>query len=166
MNIDILTLFPQMFQGPFDDSILKRAIERKLVSIDIHNIRDFTHDKHRTVDDYVYGGGAGMVLKPEPVFEAVESLKANIKPEAGEPSVILLTPQGRLFSQQIAHLWKSLMLTGCWNIPNTHDRPFTGAGQCLKYCFRDIMLKSPGGAASSLSSVPGRGVPNYCIELS
>ncbi len=102
MNIDILTLFPQMFQGPFDDSILKRAIEHKLVNIGIHNIRDFTHDKHRTVDDYVYGGGAGMILKPEPVFEAVESLKANIKPEAGEPPVILLTPQGRLFSQQIA----------------------------------------------------------------
>ena len=97
MNIDILTLFPQMFQGPFSASILKRAIDRKLVSISIHNIRDYTHDKHHTVDDYAYGGGAGMVLKPEPIFEAVESIKKQ-----GVGPIILLTPQGRLFSQQIA----------------------------------------------------------------
>ena len=97
MNIDILTLFPQMFSGTFSASILKRAIDRKLVSISLHNIRDYTHDKHHTVDDYAYGGGAGMVLKPEPIFEAVESVK-----EQGVGPVILLTPQGRLFSQQIA----------------------------------------------------------------
>ena len=97
MHIDILTLFPQMFQGIFDFGIFKRAIDQKLVSLGIHNIRDYTHDKHHTVDDYPYGGGAGMVLKPEPIFEAVESIK-------GEPDtpVILLTPQGRPFSQQIA----------------------------------------------------------------
>jgi len=102
VHIDILTLFPEMFQGPFNFSILKRAIDHGLVSINIHNIRDYTHDKHRTVDDYAYGGGAGMILKPEPIFEAVESIKSNIKPEIGELPVILLTPQGRLFSQQIA----------------------------------------------------------------
>ena len=98
MHIDILTLFPQMFDSPFSTGIFKRAIERKLVSVNIHNIRDYTHDKHHTVDDYPYGGGAGMVLKPEPIFEAVES----IKPESEEVPIILLTPQGRLFSQQIA----------------------------------------------------------------
>jgi tRNA (guanine37-N1)-methyltransferase len=102
VHIDILTLFPEMFQGPFNFSILKRAIDHGLVSINIHNIRDYTHDKHHTVDDYAYGGGAGMILKPEPIFEAVESIKSNIKPEIGELPVILLTPQGRLFSQQIA----------------------------------------------------------------
>jgi tRNA (guanine37-N1)-methyltransferase len=102
VHIDILTLFPEMFQGPFNFSILKRAIDHGLVSINIHNIRDYTHDKHRTVDDYAYGGGAGMILKPEPIFEAVESIKSGIKPEIGELPVILLTPQGRLFSQQIA----------------------------------------------------------------
>jgi len=100
VHIDILTLFPQMFQGPFGASILNRAIGRKLVSINIHNIRDYTHDKHHTVDDYAYGGGAGMILKPEPVFEAVESIKS--KQGADELPIILLTPQGRLFSQQIA----------------------------------------------------------------
>jgi len=102
VHIDILTLFPQMFPGPFSDSILKRAIDRKLVSISLYNIRDYTHDKHHTVDDYAYGGGAGMVLKPEPVFEAVESIKSGIKQEVGGLPIILLSPQGRLFSQQIA----------------------------------------------------------------
>ena len=104
MRIDILTLFPQMFQVPFSFGIFKRAIDRKLVSIHLHNIRDYTHDKHHTVDDYPYGGGPGMVLKPEPIFEAVESIKSDIHPEedAGALPIILLTPQGRLFSQQIA----------------------------------------------------------------
>ena len=104
MHIDILTLFPQMFRGPFSVSILKRAIDRGLVSINIHNIRDYTHDKHHTVDDYAYGGGAGMVLKPEPIFEAVESIKSDICLRQGvsELPIILLTPQGRLFCQHIA----------------------------------------------------------------
>jgi len=104
VQIDILTLFPRMFQSPFSVGILKRAIDRKLIGINIHNIRDYTHDKHRTVDDYPYGGGAGMVLKPEPIFEAVESIKSDISLKQGVDvlPIILLTPQGRLFSQQIA----------------------------------------------------------------
>jgi len=97
VHIDILTLFPQMFQGMFSLGIIKRAIDQKLVSVGVYNIRDYTHDKHHTADDYPYGGGAGMVLKPEPIFEAVESIKR----EADVP-VILLSPQGRLFSQQVA----------------------------------------------------------------
>jgi tRNA (guanine37-N1)-methyltransferase len=99
MRIDILTLFPKMFVGPFEESIIKRTIERRLAKIIIHNIRDYTHDKHRTVDDYPYGGGTGMILKPEPIFEAVEAIKAEIGEEV---EVILLSPQGRLLSQQIA----------------------------------------------------------------
>jgi len=104
MHIDILTLFPEMFDSPFSVSILKRAIDRKLVSIGLHNIRDHTHDKHHIVDDYTYGGGAGMILKPEPIFEAVESIRTGLNGQ--EPSqlpVILLTPQGRRFCQEIAH---------------------------------------------------------------
>ena len=97
MDIDILTLFPEMFQGVFSSGILQRAMEQRLVSISVHNIRDYSHDKHHTVDDYPYGGGAGMVLKPDPVFEAVESIKGE-----GETPVILLSPQGRLFCQKIA----------------------------------------------------------------
>ncbi len=103
MQIDILTLFPQMFQGPFSVGIFKRAVDRKLIQVNIHNIRDYTHDKHNTVDDYAYGGGAGMVLKPEPIFEAVESIKSDMRLKEGvsELPIILLTPQGRLFCQQI-----------------------------------------------------------------
>jgi len=98
VHIDILTLFHEMFQVPLSTGIFKRAIDQKLVSVSIHNIRDYTHDKHRIVDDYPYGGGAGMILKPEPIFESVES----IKPESVTVPIILLTPQGRPFSQQIA----------------------------------------------------------------
>jgi tRNA (guanine37-N1)-methyltransferase len=97
MDIDILTLFPEAFQGVFGFSIFQRAIEQKLVNIAVHNIRDYTHDKHHTADDYPYGGGAGMVLKPEPIFEAVKAIKKE-----DETPVILLSPQGRLFCQQIA----------------------------------------------------------------
>ncbi len=99
MRIDILSLFPKMFDSPFSESIIKRAIERGLVSIFVHNIRDYTHDKHYTVDDYPYGGGSGMVLKPAPLFEAVDYLKEEI---GDEVSVILLTPQGRLLCHKIA----------------------------------------------------------------
>ncbi len=100
MRIDILSLFPKMFEGPFGESIVKRAVDRGLVSISVHNPREYTHDRHHTVDDYPYGGGDGMVMKPEPIFEAVESVKGLIGEEA--VPVILLTPQGRLFCHEIA----------------------------------------------------------------
>ncbi len=104
MRIDILTLFPQMFQSPLSTGIFKRAIDRKLLEVKVTNIRDHTHDKHHTADDYAYGGGPGMVLKPEPVFETVEAITAEASREQGDKPVpiILLTPQGRLFSQEIA----------------------------------------------------------------
>src|SRR5229473_2753921 len=95
MHFDIFTLFPGMFEGPLTESILKRAQERGLLSIALHNIRDAATDKHHIVDDYPYGGGAGMVMKPEPIFAAVEPVYQ------GGP-IILLSPQGRLFSQQLA----------------------------------------------------------------
>ena len=103
MRLEILTLFPEMFQSLLSAGILKRAIDRELAGVNIHNIRDYTHDKHHTVDDYPYGGGAGMLLKPEPIFEAVEAIKSDSRQEEpGTLPIILLTPQGRLFSQEIA----------------------------------------------------------------
>ena len=111
MHIDILCLFPEMFTSPLNESIIKRAREQGLVNIMIHNIRDYTHDKHHTVDDYPYGGGPGMVLKPEPIFEAAEAVKQQLG--VSEMPIILLTPQGRLFSQSVAQelsLHPSLML--------------------------------------------------------
>ena len=95
MHFDIFTLFPGMFAGPFTESILKRAQERGLLSVDLHNIRDAATDKHHVVDDYPYGGGVGMVMKPEPLFHAVEPVHQS-------GPIILLTPQGRLFNQEIA----------------------------------------------------------------
>lgn len=100
MRIDIFTLFPGMFEGPFSQSIVKKAIDRGLVSIFLQDIRRYTRDKHHTADDYPFGGGAGMVLKPEPIFEAVESVKKEVGD--GSCPVILLTPQGRAFSHRIA----------------------------------------------------------------
>jgi len=97
MRIHILTLFPNMLSGPFSESIIKRAADRGLVEIVIYNIRDYTSDRHHVVDDYPYGGGQGMVLKPEPISAAVESIKNE-----SEVPVILLTPQGRLFNQMVA----------------------------------------------------------------
>jgi tRNA (guanine37-N1)-methyltransferase len=102
MRIDILTLFPPMLEAPFSLGIFKRAVDNGLVDLKLVDIRDYTHDKHHTADDYPYGGGAGMVLKPGPIFEAVEAVRAAVKDEGIEPRVILLTPQGQLFSQEIA----------------------------------------------------------------
>src|SRR5262249_26556810 len=95
MKIDVLTLFPDMFAGPLDESIVKRARSAGLLDLAIHNLRNYTHDRHRTVDDKPFGGGPGMLLKPEPIFEAVEHL-AN----AGT-RVILLSPSGRKFAQSV-----------------------------------------------------------------
>lgn len=96
MKIDVLTLFPEMFAGPLDESIVGRAREMGRFELAIHNLRDFTWDRHRTVDDRPFGGGPGMLLKPEPIFEAVERLG-----ESGT-RVILLTPAGRTFDQELA----------------------------------------------------------------
>src|SRR5579859_5125294 len=96
MKIDVLTLFPAMFAGPLDESIIKRARAVGLLDVKIHNLRDWAHDRHKTVDDRPFGGGPGMLLKPEPVYEAVENLR-------GEGTrVILMSPAGRKFEQAIA----------------------------------------------------------------
>jgi len=96
MKIDVLTLFPAMFAGPLDESIIKRARDAGLLDLKIHQLRDYTHDRHKTVDDRPFGGGPGMLLKPEPIFEAVEAIARETT------RVILLSPSGRPFSQAIA----------------------------------------------------------------
>lgn len=96
MKIDVLTLFPAMFAGPLDESIIRRAREAGRLELALHQLRDYAHDRHKTVDDRPFGGGPGMLLKPEPLFEAVEKL-------AGEQTrVVLMSPSGRRFSQGIA----------------------------------------------------------------
>ncbi len=96
MKIDVLTLFPDMFNGVFDESIIKRAMDNNLVDINIYNIRDYSKDPHKKVDDTPYGGGAGMVLMCQPIFDAVKALRSD------ESKVILLTPSGKLYKQSMA----------------------------------------------------------------
>ncbi len=98
MEIYILSIFPNMFESVFNETIIKRAQEKKLVKIEMVNIRDFTHDKHRTTDDYPYGGGAGMVMKPEPIYEAMD----YVKEKSPNIHTILLTPAGKIFNQNKA----------------------------------------------------------------
>ncbi len=96
MKIDVLTLFPGMFTGPLDESIVRRARDEGKLDFRVVNLRDYAHDRHKTVDDRPFGGGPGMLLKPEPIFEAVEALRSS------ETRVILLTPAGRVFNQAVA----------------------------------------------------------------
>lgn len=97
MVIDILTLFPNMFEGFLSESIIKRAIDAKKVTVNVHNIRDYSKDPHKKVDDYGYGGGEGMVLMPQPIFDAVKDLRKE------DSYVILTTPQGTTFNHNLAH---------------------------------------------------------------
>lgn len=100
MRIDIVSLFPEMFDGPFGQSMIKRAVERGILDIHLTNPRDFAYDKHRIVDDAPFGGGDGMVLKPEPIFRSVRHIKARRAYEKSR--VILMCPSGRPFSQEKA----------------------------------------------------------------
>jgi tRNA (guanine37-N1)-methyltransferase len=104
MQFEVFTLLPEVFPSYLESSILQRARQRGLIHVRVHNIRDYTHDRHHTTDDTPYGGGGGMVMKPEPVFEAVESV-LGLKSDLAQPPlipVILLTPQGRVFTQRVA----------------------------------------------------------------
>src|SRR6478752_5497020 len=101
MRIDIITLFPEICRAPLNESIMKRAQEKGIIDVRVHNLRDWTSDRHHVVDDAPFGGGQGMVMKPEPIFAAVESLRANAS------TVVLMTPQGRRFAQSIAHTFSA-----------------------------------------------------------
>ena len=99
MQFEVFTLLPEVFPPYLDTSIINRARQKGLIDVRVHNIRDYTHDKHHTTDDTPYGGGGGMVMKPEPVFEAVESVLGSPLPPV---PLVLLTPQGRVFTQRVA----------------------------------------------------------------
>jgi tRNA (guanine37-N1)-methyltransferase len=112
MKIDVLTLFPAMFAGPLDESIVQRARKNGLLDLQIHDLRKWTRDRHQTVDDRPFGGGPGMVLKPEPIFEAVEALRTD------DTKVVVMTPSGHLFNQaragQLAAMSHAILLCGSY----------------------------------------------------
>ena len=125
MLIDILTIFLEMFENVLNESILKRAQEKQLVTIRVHNLRDWAKDKHRMTDDRPFGGGPGMVMKAEPIFLAVEQLKKTWNREHGtrnkKEQVILLSPQGRMFKQSVAEEYVNL------------DHMILICGRCTRY---------------------------------
>ncbi|HEU4386180.1 MAG TPA: tRNA (guanosine(37)-N1)-methyltransferase TrmD [Blastocatellia bacterium] len=104
MRFDIVTIFPEMFRGVFESGIVRRAAESGLIEVTVHDLRNFTHGRHRQVDDRPFGGGAGMVMKPEPIFEAVDAIGKR----EHEARTVLLSPQGRLFDQQTAKEFSAL----------------------------------------------------------
>jgi tRNA (guanine37-N1)-methyltransferase len=106
MRFDIVTIFPEFFSGPLEHGIVRRAREANLIEVRVQDLREFTHDKHRTVDDRPFGGGEGMLLKPEPLFEAVEALTENS--QEGNKEIVLLSASGRLFNQQTARRFSKL----------------------------------------------------------
>ena len=105
MKIDIVTIFPDFFRGPLDHGIIRRAQEAGLAAIEVHDLRAFAHDRHKTVDDRPFGGGEGMVLKPEPIFECIEALNVAPReaPKDARESVVLLSAQGKRFDQSVAN---------------------------------------------------------------
>ncbi len=126
MRIRILTLFPEVFDGPLSASIIGRAVESGLLEVSTHQLRDFAHDRHRTVDDTPYGGGPGMVMKSEPLAEGIEFLKSEAErsDDGAVPRVVLLSPQGRLLNNDIAQefaLEKSILLV-CGHYEGVDER--------------------------------------------
>ena len=109
MRFDIVTIFPEFFGGPLDYGIVRRAREARLIETHVHDLRDFTHDRHHVVDDRPFGGGEGMVMKPEPIFEAVESLAGEASPSARPGvAIVLLSASGKMFRQKMARRFSTL----------------------------------------------------------
>ncbi len=127
IEFNIITLFPEMFKSPLNESILKKAQEKKLLKINLFNLRDFAEGKHRVTDDYPYGGGVGMIMKPEPIVKAIESIKAQ-KPES---KVILMTPQGKSLNQNYV---KTLSKEHSWIIVCGH---YEGIDERIRQNFID-----------------------------
>jgi len=130
MIFDILTLFPEMFASPLQQSILGKALERDLIDVRLHNIRDYAVDKHQTTDDRPFGGGEGMVMKPEPIVAALDAIRGD----GPEPRVVLLSPQGRLFHQGVAE-----ELARCTRVVLVCGR-YEGVDERVSRCFVDEEL--------------------------
>lgn len=163
MKIDLVTIFPGILEGPFKESMIKRAVDRDLVEINLVDLRDYTHDRHRQVDDTPYGGGCGMILKPEPLFEAVEDLKK--KTVANESKVILLTPQGYTFDQQMARelSGEDHLILICGRYEGVDERVRTGIVD-LELSIGDFVLTGGELAAAVVVDAVVRLLPGFISE--
>ena len=181
MEIHILTLFPGMFQGPFDQSIVHRAVKGGLVALSIHDIRDYTHDRHHTADDYQFGGGPGMVMKAEPIFEGVEAVLSGITQlEMAKARVILTSPQGRVLDQGLAEdlARQSHLIVVCGHYEGVDDRVrehlitdevsigdyvLTG-GELAAMVLTDAVVRLLPGAVGSEDSIRGDSITTGLLQ--
>jgi tRNA (guanine37-N1)-methyltransferase len=162
MQIDIITIFPDFFRGPLDYGIIRRAREGGLVKIEIHDLRAFTRDRHRTVDDRPFGGGEGMVLKPEPIFECVESLKVASREQraAARQCVVLLSAQGKRFDQKLASELAELerLVLICGRYEGVDERVGTHLADC-EVSIGDYVLSGGELAAAVIVDTVTRLIP-------
>ncbi|MGM0651437.1 MAG: tRNA (guanosine(37)-N1)-methyltransferase TrmD [Bacillota bacterium] len=163
MKIDLVTIFPGILDGPFKESMIKRAIDRNLVEINLVDLRQYTQDRHRQVDDTPYGGGCGMILKPEPLFEAVGDLKK--KTRANKSKVILLTPQGYRFNQQMARelSGEDHLILICGRYEGVDERVRTGIVD-LELSIGDFVLTGGELAAAVVVDAVVRLLPGFISE--
>ncbi len=154
LTVDILTLFPGIFTGPLTESIIKRAQDKGLLKVNVHNLRDYTEDKHRTADDKPYGGGSGMVLKPEPIFTAVDKLR---QPNS---QLLLTSPQGEKFDQELAQglVAHDHLIFICGHYEGVDERVRTGLGP-REISIGDYILTNGSLAAMVIIDVCARLVP-------
>ena len=156
MKIDVITLFPEIIRSVLEYGILNRAIDRQLLSVNLHQLRDFTNARHQTVDDYPYGGGAGMVLKPEPIFAAVRALNPG-----SETRVIFLTPQGKRLTQRCVEALslESHLILICGRYKGVDERVRTKL-VTDEISIGDYVLSGGEVAAQVLIDAIGRALPN------
>ena len=181
MRIHILTLFPDMLQGPFQHSIVGRAVQGGLVEIFIHDIRQYTHDRHHITDDYQFGGGSGMVMKPEPIFEGVEAILSGLTQlEMARTRVILTSPQGRLMNQGVVEelSQQSHLVVICGHYEGVDERVrkhlvtdelsigdyvLTG-GELAAMVLTDAVVRLLPGAVGSEASVQGDSITSGLLQ--
>ena len=157
MRFDVLTIFPGMFAGPLDESILKRARDAGLIDVQLHDLRQWATDKHRTVDDYPFGGGPGMVMKPEPLIPAIDAIRLMAEPA---PTVVLMTPQGRRFDRALARelAGRERLLIVCGRYEGVDERVRQHAID-LEVSVGDVVLSGGELPAMLLIDAVSRNVP-------
>lgn len=163
-RFDVFTLFPAMFAGPLDESIIERAKQRGLIEINLHDIREWTHDRHRTVDDNPFGGGAGMVMKVPPIVEAVEDVLGDALPSS---EILLMSPSGRRFNQELARdlAEKKRIVLICGHYEGVDDR-VTQILHCQEISIGDFVLTGGELPAMAIIDAVARLTPGAIHEAS